>query len=122
MPTGVKRVPGVGVLVVGAGCACLERSYGQELAFRVIIGLTAIVMPALWLFPEAGVKDGEKAWHARLAVSGTRSGPGVRGRASARARDMGENVPGDRFRLFFRDEMAAVGNHESGHVPRNASH
>lgn len=46
--------------MIGAGCACLERSCGQELVLRVIIGLTAIVVPTLWLLPEAGVKEGEK--------------------------------------------------------------
>ena len=61
MPTGVKLALSIAVIVVGAGCAWLERSYGEDLVFKVIIGLTAFMVLALWLFPEAGVKDGEKS-------------------------------------------------------------
>ncbi len=60
MPTGVKLALSVAVIAIGAGCAWLERTYGETLVFWVILGLTAFMVLAVWLFPEAGVKDGEK--------------------------------------------------------------
>ena len=60
MPTTVKLALSVAVIVLGAGCAWLERTYGEITVSWVIVGLVAFMVLALWLFPEAGVKDGEQ--------------------------------------------------------------
>ena len=61
MPTSVKLALSAVVLVVGALCAWLEARYADTTVAVVIACLAAFMIVALWLFPEAGVKDGEQS-------------------------------------------------------------
>ena len=57
MPTKVKLFLSIAVIVIGAACSWLEAVHRDEAVAMVIGGLTAFMILALWLFPEAGVKD-----------------------------------------------------------------
>jgi hypothetical protein len=60
VPTKVKLLLTLAVIALGAFCAWLEASYADALVAKVIAGLTAFLVIALWMFPEAGVKSGEQ--------------------------------------------------------------
>jgi len=60
MPTKVKLILTLSVIVIGAGCTWLEAIYADPFVAKVIAGLVAFLVVALWIFPEAGVKDGEQ--------------------------------------------------------------
>jgi hypothetical protein len=60
VPTKVKLLLTLAVIALGAFCAWLEAIYADALVAKVIAGLTAFLVIALWMFPEAGVKSGEQ--------------------------------------------------------------
>ncbi len=60
MPTKVKAMLTLAVAALGAACFWLERTYADPAVAWVVGGLAAFMVLALWLFPEAGVKDGER--------------------------------------------------------------
>lgn len=60
MPTKVKIILTLLVIAIGAFCAWLEMTYADPFIAKVIGGLVVFLVIALWMFPEAGVKDGEQ--------------------------------------------------------------
>ena len=60
VPTKVKIILTLLVIAIGAFCAWLEMTYADPLIAKVIVGLVVFLVIALWMFPEAGVKDGEQ--------------------------------------------------------------
>ena len=60
MPTKVKLMLTLAVIAIGALCVWLEFTYADAFVAKVIGGLIAFLVIALWIFPEAGVKDGEQ--------------------------------------------------------------
>jgi hypothetical protein len=48
------------VIAIGAFCAWLEMTHADAFVAKVVAGLTVFLVIALWMFPEAGVKDGEQ--------------------------------------------------------------
>lgn len=60
MPTKVKLILTLSVIIIGAGCAWLEAAYADPFVAKVIAGLVTVMVVALWIFPEAGVKDGDQ--------------------------------------------------------------
>jgi len=60
MPTKVKLMLTLAVIVIGGFCAWLEMTYADGAVAKVIAGLAIFMVIALWMFPEAGVKDGEQ--------------------------------------------------------------
>jgi len=61
MPTKVKLMLTAMVIAIGGCCAWLEHTYADPFVAQVIAGLVVFLVIALWMFPEAGVKDGEQA-------------------------------------------------------------
>ncbi len=59
MPTKVKLVLSLAVIVIGGVSFWLEMTYADQTVAMVIAGLAVFMVAALWMFPEAGVKDGE---------------------------------------------------------------
>ncbi len=59
MPTKVKLLLTLAVIAIGAFCAWLEMTYADPFVAKVIAGLVIFLVIALWMFPEAGVKDGD---------------------------------------------------------------
>ena len=57
MSTKIKLILTFGVVLLGTFCSWLEATYADSFVAIVIIGLTAFMIIALWLFPEAGAKD-----------------------------------------------------------------
>ena len=60
MPTKVKLLLTLAVIAIGALCTWLEMTYADPFVAKVIAGLVVFLVIALWMFPEAGVKDGEQ--------------------------------------------------------------
>ena len=60
MPTKVKLILTLSVIIIGTGAAWLEATYADPFVAKVIAGLVVFLVVALWIFPEAGVKDGEQ--------------------------------------------------------------
>lgn len=58
MPTYIKIMLSITVVIVGIAAAWAEREFGagKDVA-AVVLGLTAFMVVAMWLFPEAGKKD-----------------------------------------------------------------
>ncbi|MEC9044693.1 MAG: hypothetical protein VX879_03210 [Pseudomonadota bacterium] len=57
MSTKIKLILTLGVILLGTFCSWLEATFADSFVAIVIIGLTAFMIIALWLFPEAGAKD-----------------------------------------------------------------
>ena len=53
----IKLILTLGVIIVGALSVWLEAAFADPTVAKVIAGLVAIMIVALWLFPEAGAKD-----------------------------------------------------------------
>jgi hypothetical protein len=60
VPTKVKLLLTLAVIAIGAFCAWLEMTYADAFVAKVIVGLVVFLVIALWMFPEAGVKDGQQ--------------------------------------------------------------
>ena len=60
VPTKVKLMLTLAVIAVGALCVWLEINYADAFVAKIIGGLVVFLVIALWMFPEAGVKDGEQ--------------------------------------------------------------
>jgi hypothetical protein len=60
VPTKVKLLLTLAVLVLGSLTAWLEATYADGFVAKVIIGLALFMIISLWMFPEAGAKDGEQ--------------------------------------------------------------
>tara|TARA_B100002051_G_scaffold274991_1_gene317495 strand:+ start:518 stop:697 length:180 start_codon:yes stop_codon:yes gene_type:complete len=57
LSTKIKLILTLGVVLLGTFCSWLEATFADSFVAIVIIGLTAFMIIALWLFPEAGAKD-----------------------------------------------------------------
>ena len=57
MSTKIKLILTLGVILLVTFCSWLEATFADSFVAIVIIGLTAFMIIALWLFPEAGAKD-----------------------------------------------------------------
>lgn len=60
MPTKVKLMLTLAVTALGALTAWLEATYADGFVAKVIVGLAIFMIISLWMFPEAGEKDGEQ--------------------------------------------------------------
>ncbi len=57
MPTGIKFTISVLVVLVGAVAYVLETQSGRDTLGWVAAGLAALMVLAMWIFPETGGKD-----------------------------------------------------------------
>jgi uncharacterized membrane protein YeaQ/YmgE (transglycosylase-associated protein family) len=58
MPTYIKVIVSIVAALAGLVASWLEQRYaGRGDVAAVILGLTAFMVVAMWLFPEAGKKD-----------------------------------------------------------------
>lgn len=58
MPTHIKVMLSIAVVLIGIGAAWLEREIvARPDVALVVLCLTAFMVVAMWVFPEAGKKD-----------------------------------------------------------------
>ena len=60
MPNDVKAIVSVLTILVGFGFAHWEQTYGRAHLYWLVIGLAVFAVIAMWIFPEASLKKGDR--------------------------------------------------------------
>lgn len=61
MPNRIKATISIATLIVGAGVYSFERQAGNDAVSWIVAGLAGFMVLAMWIFPEASVKNDDKS-------------------------------------------------------------
>ncbi len=60
MPSGIKAVISLVVLMIGAFAHWYEGQAGNDLLSWIVVGLAFFMVLAMWIFPETGSRKGNR--------------------------------------------------------------